>query len=198
MLNALELAGTTVGGRTATIVFGDKDVDNGKEVVSQLAGMSDIIVFFVPFIFLCSARSRFSRCCQIFSAFARSNACVTTACASSATRCCADEACSVCRTVNQEPCAHGLKDAFQVVKGEATQAVAVGHHNAADLAVQDAVQKGLKPLAAEVDATADVADDVVGGIGGLEVLDLPREVGALVATGDACVEDVASLCATSA
>lgn len=100
------------------------------------------------------------------------------------------------RTVNQEFEAIFCKDVFQEVCGKARQSIFVHDHNFADHAAETAFQNGvqaLAPLALEVDARADVADDVVVGVGVLERFDLAVEVTSLplLVGADAGVYDAA-------
>lgn len=95
------------------------------------------------------------------------------------------------RTVNHEFCASFLKDVLQKVGAKARQSVSVQDHNLADHAVESAFQKGTQALSLKVDAGADVADDIVLGVGRLERFDLPVEVagGALLGRANAGIDD---------
>jgi hypothetical protein len=67
----------------------------------------------------------------------------------------------------------------------------VPNHNFRDSSLVYSLQKGFKPGPLEVEAGADVRDDLVGGIGLLHVLDLTLEVTRrfLLGAGDSGVED---------
>jgi hypothetical protein len=94
---------------------------------------------------------------------------------------------------NHEAAAALFKEPVDELAGEAAEAVAaVGNHNFSDQAGVDAVQKGDKAGPVPVEAGADVADELVAGVGGAEVGELPLEVGALVLGADAGVADALS------
>ena len=64
----------------------------------------------------------------------------------------------------------------QEIVGKSREPVLVGHHNLVDRSRHRSLQKGLQALTLEVDATGDVCDDIMGGVAGLEHVNLPLEV----------------------
>ena len=68
------------------------------------------------------------------------------------------------------------KDELQELVSEAAQTVFVGNHNAFDMALVDAFQKGEQSSASKVDAAADVANDCRGWTCFLKDLDLSLKV----------------------
>ena len=74
------------------------------------------------------------------------------------------------------------------------QAVFVQLHNFLDHSAQDAFQKGKKTFAFEVEATADVGEDTVVGVGSLEVCDLALQILFLVGATDATIDTPFRLC----
>lgn len=90
-------------------------------------------------------------------------------------------ACEVSVAVNHEAAVGALEEPLDEFEREAAEAVAVGNHNLLDHACADSFQKGRKTGPAEVEARADVGDEVVVWVGGAEVGDLAIEVGLLVA-----------------
>jgi len=82
-----------------------------------------------------------------------------------------------------------LEDGLEQLKGETAESVSEGNHNLCDSALEDELQKGLQPLAVEVEARSDVGEDSVGGVAVSEVLDLALEVLLLVRGADTCVDD---------
>jgi len=87
---------------------------------------------------------------------------------------------SVCRTVNHEFSPSALKDGLHEVDSEAAQSVSVHDHNLLDQVAEHGVQKGNKALPLEVDAAANVGDELVVRVGFLQVFLLTREVRSLV------------------
>ena len=81
------------------------------------------------------------------------------------------------------------EDMLDEVKGDATEAVAVGNHNLFDAAAHRAVQNGEQAPALEVDAGRNIRNDLVLGIETYEVLALEDEVGLLLFGRDAGVDD---------
>ena len=96
--------------------------------------------------------------------------------------------------MNHELCASLLKEELQELDSVAAQAVFVHDHNLLDHAAQDAFQEGKKTFAFEVEATADVGEDAVVGIGSLEVCDLALQILFLVGATDASVDAPFRLC----
>lgn len=73
--------------------------------------------------------------------------------------------------------------------GKTTESVTVGNHNFSESALQRVFQNGVKTFAVPVDATADVGDNVVGGIGGTKIGDLALKARFLMGGGDPAVTD---------
>lgn len=98
--------------------------------------------------------------------------------------------------VNHDESGASLReDEFHELKREATQSVAVGNHNLRDHTAVDAFQKGTQAFAVEIDAAANVADELIGGIEGAEGFDLAVEIagGFLLGAADAGVDDAFTL-----
>jgi len=66
--------------------------------------------------------------------------------------------------VHHEPRASLAEQVLHELNAEAAEAVPVGDHNLLDQAAVDAVQNGEKALALEVEAAADVGDELVPGV----------------------------------
>ena len=98
------------------------------------------------------------------------------------------------KAVNHELSASLLKEELQELDSVVAQAIFVHDHNLLDHAAQDAFQKGKKRFAFEVEATADVGEDAVVGIGSLEVCDLALQILFLVGATDASVDAPFRLC----
>ena len=72
-------------------------------------------------------------------------------------------------TVNHECCANLFKDELQQLNSVSAQAVFVHNHNLLDHAAEHAFQKGVKRFTFEVEATADIGEDVVVWVGCLQI-----------------------------
>lgn len=94
---------------------------------------------------------------------------------------------------NHEFCPSFPKDVLQEFGSKAAQPVPVHDHNLRDISSVDLVHQGAQSLALEVEARADVLDDLVVWVLGLEVFNLPDEVLFLAGAADPCVEDPLSL-----
>ena len=95
---------------------------------------------------------------------------------------------------NHECAVRFCKDELQELVPKATQSVFVGNHNAFDMALVDAFQKGEQSSSSKVDAAADVAEDCRGWTCFLEDLDLSLEVLFLMGGTDTGVRDGGACC----
>jgi hypothetical protein len=96
-------------------------------------------------------------------------------------------------TENHEFDASFRKDPFDELESKPTKSVLVEHHDLSDLSFVDAFQKGSEAPPMPVESGADVLDDfvelLVGVDGFLGVFDLSFEIGSLLFTADAGIED---------
>lgn len=98
-----------------------------------------------------------------------------------------------CVTVNHDPDARFRKEPFHELEGESTQSVPMGNHNRAEFATVSSLQKGEEVLPLEVEARADVGEDIQRvWIGRTQVGDLALKIGTLFVGTDSGITDRSS------